>query len=247
MNRTLTAALIFSALSASAFAADLTHVPPPAPVFTWTGFYAGVNAGVAWQDGSGSYFQPLSPGFGATKFNNAGVIGGGQLGYDWQNGTFVFGIVADIDGLSARASGTVSPFAAVPADLVTLTQRQDWLGTVRSRVGVTFGNALLYGTGGLAAGGTNHSFTQFVTTTPAQTVTTSSSTTRTGWALGAGIEYAIAKNWSIGVEYLHVDLGKSTLVQPATSAGGLAFSISQATFTDRSDIVRATINWRFGG
>jgi outer membrane immunogenic protein len=178
--------------------------------------------------------------------NSTSALGGGQAGYNWQTGAFVWGVETDIDALrlSASANG-LQPLPATPLDQVNLSQTLNWLGTTRGRVGVAFGNGLLYGTGGVAYGSLTDSYTEFVVGTPAETRMLSESTTRVGWVVGAGYEYAVGKNLSFGIEYLHVDLGSLTVINPTSTVGGLLFPTSQASFTDRSDIVRAKLNWRF--
>jgi outer membrane immunogenic protein len=176
-----------------------------------------------------------------------GIIGGGQIGYNWQTSNIVFGIEADIDGRNATASANgLMPFAPADTfDQVNISQTDNWLSTVRGRLGVTFGNVLLYGTGGAAFGEVDHSYTQIRTTT-GQALTLSDSDTRSGWAAGVGIEAMVWNNVSLGVEYLHVDLGTSTLVQgTAITSGGLVFPPSSTSFQNRQDMVRAKLNWHF--
>jgi outer membrane immunogenic protein len=172
-----------------AFAADLPVKAPiytkaPVyvdPVYDWTGFYVGGNVGYSW--GNSNSTQTLTdPGTGtvlnsaATKFHMDGVIGGGQLGYNWQRDKWVFGLEADIqasgqagNGSAVCAGGTATvlnslcalghigdttPFN-VPAFPVTgtLAESLDWFGTVRGRIGVLADpKVLLYATGGLAYG-----------------------------------------------------------------------------------------------
>lgn len=239
---------------ASVASAGDVPVKAPAPVaragyYGWTGFYIGGNLGGSWANNDATYFQPLFLGSGTASFSQASVIGGGQVGYNWQIGATVLGAEADFDARHWSGSATVAPFVGVPTALVNLTQEENWLSTVRGRIGFTYGNALLYATGGVAFGETQNSYTEFVTTNAAQTRTLSDSTTKTGWAAGAGVEYAMWKNVpgkvSLGVEYLYVDLGDTTLSQGTSTAGGLPFPPSQATFKDRWNIVRAKLNWRF--
>jgi outer membrane immunogenic protein len=239
---------------ASVASAGDVPVKAPAPVaragyYGWTGFYIGGNLGGSWANNDATYFQPLFLGSGTASFSQASVIGGGQVGYNWQIGATVLGAEADFDARHWSGSATVAPFVGVPTALVNLTQEEKWLSTVRGRIGFTNGNALLYATGGVAFGETQNSYTEFVATNAAQTRTLSDSTTKTGWAAGAGVEYAMWKNVpgkvSLGVEYLYVDLGDTTLSQGTSTAGGLPFPPSQATFKDRWNIVRAKLNWRF--
>jgi opacity protein-like surface antigen len=108
--------------------------------------------------------NPTSIGFFAGTFptfipsnvrpNPSGVIGGGQVGYNWQRDRFVAGIEADIQG--SNVNGTFNTFVAPITSLTT--QRLDWFGTVRGRVGLAANNVLFYATGGLAYGQVNHVF-----------------------------------------------------------------------------------------
>ena len=247
----LTAVAVFGFASAASAADWPVRASPlnAARAYDWTGFYIGGNLGGSWANNDATYFQPLFLGSGTASFNQASGIGGGQVGYNWQFGATVLGAEADFDARHWSGSATVAPFVGVPTFLVNLTQEENWLSTVRGRIGLTYGNALLYGTGGVAFGETQHSYTEFVTTNAAQVRTLSDSTTKTGWAVGAGVEYAIWKEVpgkvSLGIEYLYVDLGDTTLSQGTSTAGGLTFSPSQATFNDRWSIVRAKLNWRF--
>ena len=166
------AASIMSVSAASA--ADLarrtyTKAPPPvvAPVYNWTGFYIGGNVGGGWSEDSGATrcteagvantpFCQIVPG---GTINGSGVIGGVQAGYNWQAGpNWLIGIEADIQGADIKGSTTVNgPFPFFgggfgdPATY-TASEKIDWFGTVRGRVGVTTGPVLFYVTGGLAYG-----------------------------------------------------------------------------------------------
>ncbi len=180
------------ALTGAALAADLR--PPPPPVYvpppSWTGFYAGLNAGGTWSNvnsfGTTSFNAFDSgevPGLGATSaalasisdplHPTAGFIGGGQIGYNYQfYNSFVAGVEADIQGTSSdfRAEGVFSQAVVGPgiglSQGIAASESVDWLGTVRGRLGFLFTPTLLvYGTGGFAYGQTNAitSITQYVT------------------------------------------------------------------------------------
>jgi outer membrane immunogenic protein len=119
------------AAAGSAAAADLPRNPapyyyPPAPSFyNWSGFYAGLNLGYEWSKVTGSSVNP------------AGVAGGGQLGYNWQTGQFVFGAETDIQ--VSAADDTFAPWKF----------SNPWFGTLRGRAGYAMSNILLFATGGL--------------------------------------------------------------------------------------------------
>ena len=182
-------------------------VPPP---FTWTGFYIGLNAGAVIASGSrnatlvvpaadvwlNSYFP------GGIGNNKTGFIGGGQAGYDWQTGAFVFGVVTDFDGttLSKNFNFSSVPFTAAGiynGDTLNVNAKAslDWLGTTRGKVGfvVTPDNRLMiYGTGGVAYGGGSAHFNVYDQTYNAYWSGNPSST-RVGWTIGGGVEYAFTK------------------------------------------------------
>ena len=209
-----------TALTAAASAADLPRsvapVPAPAyaavPAFTWTGFYAGINAGYAFSDnqyvrsyqvtnnGAASVIGSL----GAARLRSTqdGFTGGGQVGYNYQFGVgsgVVVGIEADAaytDLDRTRAvSGTSDPNVFGFAAPVTIANRQslDFLGTVRGRIGYAFDRVLVYGTGGFAYGNVNYSTATVFNLGGALTPYSAGGYSRidTGYAYGGGIEYAL--------------------------------------------------------
>ncbi len=251
MKRTLLASTALAFLAAPALAADLpARTPAPAPqtftappVFTWTGFYAGVNVGWTQHELSvrnrgfsgvpGASYNPFSA-------NNSGFIGGFQLGYNQQFDMFVAGLEADLSYLGNRR---VTGSTGVPAGTaVEGSSRLDWLGTVRARAGVAVDQVFFYGTGGLAFGNPSQRLT---ITDPAGTVTHrgTSSDTRFGWTLGAGAEFAVMDNLTFRAEYLYYDLGRSTVT--ANGIGAAAGTSNTARFENTGHIVRAGMNYRF--
>jgi outer membrane immunogenic protein len=183
------------ALTGAALAADLR--PPPLPVYvpppSWTGFYAGLNAGGTWSGvksldtvAADVFDNGEVPGLASTSallantnaplHPTAGFIGGGQIGYNYQfYNSFLAGVEADIQGTSSdfRADGVFSQAVVGPGGTlsqgIASSQSVDWLGTVRGRLGFLFTPTLLvYGTGGFAYGQTNAttSLTQYVTGNP---------------------------------------------------------------------------------
>ncbi len=169
MNRILVGiTTVASLLSMNAFAADLsprTYTKAPMmvdPGYNWSGFYVGGNIGYSW--GRSRKTETLSDlATGTALFTNAsrngvnGVIGGGQVGYNWQASNWLFGLEADVQGSGEKGSSTIVCVACGdgPSNITsTLTQKLDWFGTVRGRAGVLVTPAvLLYATGGLAYGG----------------------------------------------------------------------------------------------
>jgi outer membrane immunogenic protein len=160
-----------------ASAADLPrgpapYYPAPVSVYNWTGLYAGLNLGYEWGKVTNSSVDP------------SGVAGGGQIGYNWQIGQFVFGGEADIQ--ASAADDTFAPYKF----------SNPWFGTVRGRAGFAINNVLLYGTLGLAYGDLQ-----------AQLGGLDESKTLVGWTGGLGMEVGFTPNWSAKVEYLYMDLG----------------------------------------
>lgn len=166
MKKALLASVAVLGLATGAMAADLpaTSAPPaPAlvavpPVFTWTGFYVGVNAGYGWVSGGNDYYDPTF-GYVRRGGDDGGFVGGGQIGYNYQIGNFVIGAETDLQyaDLGNGDFGT----------------SDDWFGTVRVRAGVAIDRALVYATGGFAyadetggwtiGGGVEYAFTNNLT------------------------------------------------------------------------------------
>ncbi len=279
--------LMISAVGASAadMAVKAPRVVDP-PVYGWAGFYIGANVGGSFSDNSRAYNTPFTtPG---NSFANCGTpagvaapaltganpfdlstdcsrpssfIGGGQLGYNWQRGTWVFGLEGDGDWQSLvqhsftrfGANPTAgAPFGSVATDTAYFRSEQNALGTFRGRIGYSPGSWLVYATGGLAVGDVSHSVTEVLApgnscpVAPSATCRTGADdTTKVGWTLGAGLEWMFARNWSVGAEYLYVDLGSTTIT--LAPAGGFFFNASTVRFEDREHIARLKVNYHFGG
>lgn len=189
MRRVLFSTISLLALTTvSAMAADIPRAAPAykappvlAPVFSWTGFYLGINGGYGWGSSDWSAFGEASP--------DGGMVGG-TIGYNWQTGPWVFGLEGDIDWSDMRGG-----FANAACPLGCET-RNSWLGTARGRIGWAFDRIMPYVTGGAAFGDIK-----------ASTPFGSQRDTNVGWTVGAGVEAALGLNWTAKVEYLHVDLG----------------------------------------
>jgi outer membrane immunogenic protein len=228
-------ALVLLAGGAAAFAADLpvANAPMyrPAPVFTWTGFYLGVNAGVAWNNGGSitvvdPVLGPQSIGVGS----RSGFIGGGQAGYNIQSGALVYGIETDIQGIATGSSVNWGPYGFLH---VSTSGNGGWLGTTRGRVGYAIDRTLLYVTGGVAYGGFNSN--------PLNG--SGNATSNVGYALGGGIEYAFSQNWTAKIEALYVNLNAGNRTDYVTS-GGLVYTVT-AKSGNGGGIVRAGVNYLF--
>src|SRR3954453_2436010 len=220
VRRLLLSTAAAAAMAGSAYAADIPYgaspAPPPYvpsfPIFTWTGFYVGVNAGGAFRGSSNDGFNALFFG-GAAPFpvgntnSSARFIGGIQGGYNWQINNFVLGIEGDGQAL-VGSNNNNNTFGFVANGSTT-----SFLGMVRGRAGVAFDHFLVYGTAGVAFGGSSNSWPNAIIGNiggvPTFFTAKNSNNTRIGYAAGAGVEYAFTPNWSVKVEYLFVDLGRN--------------------------------------
>jgi outer membrane immunogenic protein len=265
-------------LPAPVYKAPVYKAPAASPLYNWSGFYIGVNAGYGWGKantdiasaagnpfgGGEDPFDPL-PAFAHSDSGRLnGPNGGGQIGYNWQFAPMgVFGIEADLQSTRQKHSNRFTDSFSVHNDADNITfldgtiatdyeAKISWFGTVRGRLGYASNGVLLYGTGGLAYGevGLSGTSVSTVITTrndgtslPSTTVTAkgfAGSAVNLGWTAGAGIEGALANNWTWKAEYLHMDLGSLSVT--GTAATGATFTAS-SKFTD--DIVRLGLNYRF--
>jgi outer membrane immunogenic protein len=197
---------------------------------TWTGVYLGFNGGWGWTTSNSSNLSFFSPAgaFGAftvpgTSNNANSPVFGGQLGYNYQSGNWVWGIEGDVDGAHIRAtqSGVLPASAGFPGGSAFLTEKQNWLASIRGRIGYTWGPGMIYVTGGAAWTGVqaNGGATLF----SGESNTFTLSTTRGGYVLGAGYEWMIAPNWSLRGEYLYYGF------QGNLNSPGVVFPVAGAT------------------
>jgi outer membrane immunogenic protein len=224
MNRTLTVgigALALAGMTIPTLAADIPRRPPPPPVvappvvYNWSGFYIGGHLGGKWHDHDGDItfdqvlgFTPIGLGVFGTGGNDreGAFIGGGQIGFNWQAGGWVFGVEGDFSATSAERTfvccGPVAAAVLIPPFALgdTITVSNDWQASVRGRLGFAWDRFLVYGTGGVAFANIEATvglvpggaFPGFFGT---------ADDTLTGWTAGGGIEFGLWDNWSLGVEY----------------------------------------------
>jgi len=207
--------------------------PLPPPMYNWTGFYGGVNVGGSW---GRQHVTATQAGTSVTHSDHLdGVIGGGQIGYNWQfNGPWVLGFETDIQGSGESTNAAL----AAPAFGLSYKNSLEWFGTARGRLGYALGSQgtwLPYVTGGLAYGESKINGSE---TLPAPATAFSRSDTRVGWTVGAGLEWAFAPQWSAKVEYLYIDLDKdpNIAVTPLTT-------LTTGHLTD--NIGRVGVNFHF--
>lgn len=239
MKKILLAAVAFAVpLGAPVFAADMPARAPvykaaAAPVFNWTGAYAGIQGGWGWGDLDRveSLINPTQTG----HLHGDGGLAGGTLGYNCQSSNWVVGVEADYAWSDIRVGGhnaTVFPLCT-NGGIGTCGAKLENFGTVRGRLGYAVDRVLFYGTAGLGFG----DLKGFVS----QPFFGSGSSTKfsTGFVYGGGIEAIIVNNWSAKIEYLHYDAGDSSKFQNATVVVNRADDWS-------ADIVRVGLNYKFG-
>jgi outer membrane immunogenic protein len=215
-------------------AADLPPAPPMAPaapiayapqIYNWSGVYVGGHLGGAYS--ASSWTDPFNPGTNDDS-NSWGFLGGGQVGANAQFNRLVIGVEGDFSWINSKNNGTDSMGEALSTNV-------QWTSTVAGRVGAAFDRLLVYGKGGLALAQDQSSLTDL-----GGNVATDSFL-RTGWTVGAGLEYALDDHWSAKIEYDYLGFGSQNMnfTTPLESVSSSANLNLQE--------VKAGINFRFGG
>jgi outer membrane immunogenic protein len=240
MKKFLLGTLGLVAMAAPALAADLpVKAPPPVlpPMYNWSGFYIGGNAG--WGESDDCWIVATLAGpFADGCRQRSGGVAGGQFGYRWQlpNNHFVFGLEAQGDWANLRSSRV-----SLLDPTLTFGTKLDGIGLFTGSVGFAWDTWLVYMKAGWAV--TGGTFTVSDTATGVGLASASSS--RWGGAVGVGFEYGFTPNWSVGIEYDHLAMGGSDFVfaTPAFPAiNGLTNRITQDV-----NMVTVRFNYRFGG
>jgi outer membrane immunogenic protein len=201
--------------------APVTYAPP---VYNWTGFYVGGNIGGGFANSSWS--DPF--GGGNNTFSKDGFIGGGQIGYNAQYNWLVLGVEGDFDWTGLNGSGNDSLGNAI-------NTKTEWTSTATGRIGAAFDRLLVYGKGGVAFAH-DHS-----TLTDTFGGSASATNIRTGWTAGAGLEYALDRNWTAKVEYDYLGFGSEALNLPTPAFPAYATNASLNV-----QEVKFGINYKFG-
>jgi outer membrane immunogenic protein len=245
MKRVLLGSVALIAMSgvSPTFAADLaakpvyTKAPPPAavaPVYDWSGFYIGANAGY----GQGRDCRTNdTTGLGLGCYNPSGAIVGGQVGYRWEMNSWVFGLEAmgDWADLSGSTQNLGNPFNSI-------SSQTDAFGLFTGQVGYAWNNVLLYVKGGAAV--VDQRF-DFVSNATSNVIASSGYDTQWGGTVGAGVEFGFAPNWSVGVEYDHIFLNGRDLAFTNTVTG--ATLPSQFHAGGDIDMGMVKVDYHFGG
>ena len=272
----MSAAIAVFGFVATANATDMpakapAHKAPVAAPYNWTGFYVGGNAGwgrvesdVSNTTSVGGFFFPANVAginaAGSFSTSDDGFSGGGQIGYNWQIGIWVFGLEGDFNALNTTSNNTlIIPYTTAPVNGTRIDNqiKTDWFATIRGRLGIAAlveGRALFYVTGGAA-------FTQMKLSTSTFALVpvpngincaafhcgaSSDSSIKTGWTVGGGLEWALNRNWSVKGEYLFADFGSVTT---NTVHNGIDPPAVPSVITTSADftvqVARVGINYRF--
>lgn len=246
-----TSALAALVMAAPATAADMAvkarPLPPPVPVFTWSGFYIGGHIGWGWgdfdfRDPFVQLNQPILifPGLFVgvpleRSFSDNSFLGGLQAGVNAQFGPVVVGIEGDVSWMNLKGEfrSSTSNLGGALTTSEGVAAKLDWLATLRSRLGWASDRFLVYATGGVAFGRIDGAGDLNIGCDPCSipgipplpqtlSIAASDSKTHVGWTAGAGIEAAFWSNWSVKFEYLYTDLGWLKHEGPLTIGGTLA-------------------------
>jgi outer membrane immunogenic protein len=255
---TLTVAVIATAFSHGAFAADMPF-KAKAPIVvgdSWSGYYVGATAGY----GFGNATTDLTPnaaaaavGIGVPPFGPfpngpgmTGFVGGGEIGYNWRFNNMVAGLEADLSYSSLQASNSATGILFIGGTYqTTIDAKLSWFGTVRGRLGfLASKDLLIYGTGGLAYGDAKITVTgtNLAVACPFNNCFSGSSGTAVGWTAGGGVEYAFMPKWTVKAEYLYLDFGtRSFVMSDAINAGAAVTASTHPTV----NVVRGGVNYHF--
>jgi outer membrane immunogenic protein len=226
-------------LGSPAFAADLPAKAPAykvaaAPLLNWTGCYLGANVGGGWARKHIVDQEPGLVGVSRDRHDSSGVVGGGQIGCDYQVNNWVFGIQGMFDAADISGGGLdlVNP-------LLTWSSTNKWFATVTGRIGYAATPAALV----YAKGGGVWVRDSNLLTFGAGTQSTPDATMN-GWTVGGGLEYMFAPNWSVFAEYNYAWLNTRERSTFTRSTDGATFPYD---VHNNLQTVLVGINYRFGG
>jgi outer membrane immunogenic protein len=244
MRRIILSCVSTAVLAATANAADLSYTPEsvggykdaPAPYVSWTGLYGGLIGGYGSGKTSADLFVNGVPSA-ESSFGRSGGFGGAEVGYNVMVAPrWLVGIEGDASAAAVDGTGKVSVGARGSA---STDSSVNMISTVRGRLGYTFGNLLIYGTGGVAVTG-NESTTKITMPLPLGAQSSSARGLAAGWTAGGGVEWAFSPAISAKAEYLFVDFD---------AARDLNYTFPQrfhVTSETQMDLVRVGLNYHFG-
>jgi outer membrane immunogenic protein len=233
MRRTAFASVFAVAITSTALAADLPPRPaykaaPAYVAYNWTGFYVGGHIGYGWSTLTGTDTT-----FGTTDSGKLkGILGGVQLGYNYQIGSFVLGVEGEYSFADVKFTmdDPLGIGAGGKAEI-----KNDYFATIAGRLGYAFDRVLIYAKGGGA-------FTRDkLDINDGIGGTATGNFSRSGWVAGAGLEYALWDRWSVKLEYNYMSFG--AVNELPTTSGGL--TSTAANVSAKTNIIKGGVNYRF--
>lgn len=201
-----------------------------APAMNWAGGYIGAHGGYGRSQIVGVYKEVSDNG--SWDIDPKGFVGGGQLGWNWQNGAWVYGVEVDATWAGMDKSRTTND---APPDTEKL--KTDFLGSARARVGVTANDKLFYVTGGVG-----YVRSSLQVSDPAATpASAKADLTSWGPVVGSGIEWAFAPNWNARLEGLTYQFDHRKSIATLTSSSSSIDFMRQTTV----NVIRAGLNYRY--
>jgi opacity protein-like surface antigen/outer membrane protease len=256
-----TVAIITAAGAHYAIAADMPFMaPPPISTYNWTGLYVGAQVGAA--TGTANFADPFGTSIFGDKVTTPGFLVGGQIGYNWQapNSTWVFGVQADANWLTADGTNTCFAFNGL-LNSATCHADPNAIGTLTARGGYAFGpsgRTLLYAKGGAAwlnekVDTITNNGNITLGGIPVPNLTTNASSTLLGWTVGAGLEQAVAPGWTVFVEYDYLNFRSLAIGTPESiiqvTPGVNGYNIFPPSATRVSQDIhelKLGVNYKFG-
>jgi outer membrane immunogenic protein len=251
MKKLLLATSCLALSSTISMAADMgvpyTKAPVmAAPVFSWTGCYVGAHVGAGSLSTNGSGFANSEGGFttttGGASGNGNGAIGGGQLGCNYQDGNWVFGLEGEgfWSGIKSTQNQTFSAGSS-NGEGITMKNSNDF--TIAARAGIAFDRTFIYGKGGWAWG--NYKVDQFAQFSPTNIQTVSQSGYLDGLLVGVGIEHALTRNWTVKLEYDYIAYGSRQLTQTFCSSGSSCSVGGTTPISSNKQLIKVGVNYLF--
>jgi outer membrane immunogenic protein len=253
----VTATMALACGSRAAIAADMPLKAPEAPAYQWGGCYLGANLGGGSSGTNfGSTVDPgtyLAAGDAATVSgsggggaNADGVVAGGQVGCNLQSGTLVYGLEGDFDFFHSNPRFTNNTNTLADGKTFAISQSlttNNFLATVRPRIGIAADRNLAYITGGAAFTSISYSEGYVDANAPPGAGTAAASRSLVGWTAGAGWEYAFADRWTVRAEYLYASFAATNALGTITGAGGVNPLHGSSDLVIQ--LVRAGVNFKF--
>ena len=221
----------------------------PPSVALWAGGYLGIQGGAAQNYALFEDSDCFLAGCPLIDHRKTGGTVGGLLGYNWQQGSFVYGVEGDWSWIGAKTSRLAHPFDGPNRDLST-SYEANWLSTLRGRAGLAFDSALLYVTGGLALGHVQNRVELINVDSSGQptgrAASFSQNQSRVGWTAGVGAEYMLSERWTARAEFRYVDLGKTTIACSSASDFGACVSEGyRGEFSNTLKLGLVGLNYKF--